>query len=112
MDGIHSVLTRPGARVADVGTGAGWSSIALARAYPELHVDGFDVDDPSIELARANAEDAGVADRVRFHNADGSGLSTFGRFDAAFAFECIHDMPQPGRRARGDAAGRPRRTAR
>jgi 2-polyprenyl-3-methyl-5-hydroxy-6-metoxy-1,4-benzoquinol methylase len=95
VDGIHSVLTRPGARIADVGTGAGWSSIALARAYPELQVDGFDVDDPSIELARANAADAGLSDRVRFHNANGSGLSTFGQFDAAFAFECIHDMPQP-----------------
>jgi SAM-dependent methyltransferase len=95
VDGIHSLLARPGARVADVGTGAGWSSIALARAYPDLEVDGFDVDDPSIELARANAIEAGVSDRVRFHNADGSGLSDFGRFDAAFAFECIHDMPRP-----------------
>ncbi len=95
VDGIHSVLTRPGARIADVGTGAGWSSIALARAYPDLQVDGFDVDDPSIELARANAAEAGVSDRVRFHNADGDGLSNFGRFDAAFAFECIHDMPRP-----------------
>lgn len=95
VDGIHSVLTRPGARIADVGTGAGWSSIALARAYPELHVDGFDVDDPSIELARRNAAEAGVSDRVRFHNADGDGIDSFGRFDAAFAFECIHDMPRP-----------------
>ena len=95
VDPIHAALTRQGARIADVGTGAGWSSIALARAYPELRVDGFDVDDPSIELARANARDAGLSDRVRFHNANGSGLSAFGPFDAAFAFECIHDMPQP-----------------
>ncbi len=95
VDSIQSVLTRPGARIADVGTGAGWSSIALAQAYPDLRVDGFDVDDPSIELARANAQEAGVADRVRFHNADGDGLSNFGPFDAAFAFECIHDMPRP-----------------
>ncbi|SFS14832.1 Methyltransferase domain-containing protein [Microbacterium sp. cf046] len=95
VDDIQSVLTRPGARIADIGTGAGWSSIALAQAYPELRVDGFDIDDPSIELARANAQDAGVSDRVRFHNADGDGLSNFGRFDAAFAFECIHDMPRP-----------------
>ncbi len=95
VDSIQSVLTRTGARVADVGTGAGWSSIALALAYPGLHVDGFDVDGPSIELARANAAEAGVADRVRFHNADGDGLSNYGRFDAAFAFECIHDMPTP-----------------
>ena len=95
VGGIQSVLTREGARVADVGMGAGWSSIALALAYPDLRVDGFDVDEPSIELARANALDAGVADRVRFHNADGDGLSNYGRFDAAFAFECIHDMPRP-----------------
>ena len=32
---------------------------------------------------------------MRFHNADGDGLSNYGRFDAAFAFECIHDMPRP-----------------
>ena len=95
VDSIQSVLTRPGARIADVGTGAGWSSISLALAYPDLQVDGFDVDDPSIELARANADDAGVSDRVRFHNADGDGLANFGLFDAAFAFECIHDMPRP-----------------
>jgi 2-polyprenyl-3-methyl-5-hydroxy-6-metoxy-1,4-benzoquinol methylase len=95
VDSIQSVLARPGARIADVGTGAGWSSISLALAYPELQIDGFDVDDPSLELARAHAAEAGVSDRVRFHNADGDGLSGFGLFDAAFAFECIHDMPRP-----------------
>lgn len=92
---LHAVLSRPAARVADVGMGGGWSSIALAQAYPGLRVDGFDVDEPSIELARANAEAAGVADRVSFHNAEGDGLERHGPFDAAFAFECVHDLPQP-----------------
>ena len=75
--------------------GGGWSSISLAQAYPHLRVDGFDVDDPSVEQARANAEAAGVADRVHFHIADGDALEQHGPFDAAFAFECIHDMSQP-----------------
>ncbi|WP_223169461.1 MULTISPECIES: class I SAM-dependent methyltransferase [Microbacterium] len=92
---LHEVLSRPGGRIADVGMGGGWSSIELARAYPELRVHGFDIDEPSIELARMNAEQAGVADRVEFHNADGDGLEYYGPFDAAFAFECIHDMPRP-----------------
>jgi predicted O-methyltransferase YrrM len=92
---LQDVLTRDGARVADVGMGVGWSSIALAKAHPGIHVDGFDVDEPSIELARANAQEAGVADRVRFHNADGGTMAERGPFDAAFAFECIHDMPRP-----------------
>ncbi|MGN8552068.1 UNVERIFIED_CONTAM: methyltransferase domain-containing protein [Microbacterium sp. SLM126] len=92
---VQAVLARPGARIADVGSGAGWSAIALAKAHPGLRVDGFDIDEPSIALARANAEEAGVADRVIFHNADGDGLEHYGPFDAGFAFECIHDMPRP-----------------
>lgn len=95
VDRIHAVLSRPGARIADVGMGAGWSSISLALGYPELHVDGFDVDAPSVELARANAAAAGVADRVRFHLAGGDSLEDVGPFDGAFAFECVHDMSRP-----------------
>ena len=86
-------LRAPGARIADVGAGGGWSTIALARAYPQARVEGFDVDAPSVELARANAAAAGVADRVAFHLVDGSRLPD--GFDAAFAFECIHDLPRP-----------------
>ena len=44
-----------GCRVADVGCGGGWSTIALARAYPLARLDGVDVDEPSVALARANA---------------------------------------------------------
>ena len=32
---------------------------------------------------------------MRFHIADGDALEQHGPFDAAFAFECIHDMSQP-----------------
>jgi len=95
VDTLRTVLSRPGARIADVGMGGGWSSIALAQAYPGLTVEGFDVDEPSIRLARTNADEAGVADRVSFHHADGDGLDRHGPFDAAFAFECLHDMPRP-----------------
>ncbi|WP_405216436.1 class I SAM-dependent methyltransferase [Agrococcus sp. Ld7] len=92
---IDAVLRAPGARVADVGTGAGWSAIALAAAHPALRVEGFDVDEPSIDAARANARAAGVDDRVSFHLLDAARLDEHGPFDAAFAFECLHDMPDP-----------------
>ncbi|QAY72313.1 class I SAM-dependent methyltransferase [Agromyces protaetiae] len=95
VERLDRVLSRPSSRVADVGMGAGWSSIALASAYPDLRVDGFDVDAPSVGLARANAEAAGVSDRVRFHLAGGDSIERLGPFDAAFAFECLHDMPRP-----------------
>jgi SAM-dependent methyltransferase len=91
---VDAVLRRPHARAVDVGCGAGWSSIALARAYPGLVVEGVDVDAPSVELARRNAADAGVADRVTFTHGDAGSLTADG-YSAAFAFECVHDLPRP-----------------
>jgi SAM-dependent methyltransferase len=89
---------RAGGRVADVGCGLGWSSIGIARAYPAARVDGYDVDGPSVEQARRNAEEAGVADRVSFSLvAPGSlaeGART-GSYDLALAVECVHDMADP-----------------
>jgi SAM-dependent methyltransferase len=92
---IDSVLRVPGTRIADIGCGAGWSTIALARAYPSAAVFGVDVDEPSIQAATANAEATGVADRANFTVARGETLGELGPFNAAFAFECVHDMPQP-----------------
>ena len=50
---------RPGLRT-------GWSSIAIASAYPQARVDGIDSDAASIDAARANAAADGLEDRVRF----------------------------------------------
>ena len=71
IPGIHERLVAdPPARVADVACGVGWAAIAIARAYPKVRVDGFDLDESSIELARQNARDAGVSDRVTFQVRD------------------------------------------
>jgi hypothetical protein len=90
---LHARLLS-GARVADVGCGEGWSAIGIAKAYPDVRVDGYDVDAPSIDAARRHAEQAGVADRVRFHSADIATVDT-GGYDVVTAFECIHDLPHP-----------------
>ncbi|NMO53998.1 class I SAM-dependent methyltransferase [Actinoplanes sp. TBRC 11911] len=85
-----------GARVADYGCGAGWSSIELARAYPDVRVDGFDNDEASIATARRNAAEQGVADRIDFEVADlTGGTGAVGRYDVVFFFECVHDFPRP-----------------
>ena len=93
---VHDALGVPGCRVLDVGCGGGWSSIALARAYPSATVLGVDIDQPSVDLAVANARDAGVNERVRFVCQDAASLPQ-GTVDVAFAFECVHDMPDRSR---------------
>lgn len=91
---VHDPLAVPGCRILDVGCGGGWSSISLARAYPSATVLGVDIDQPSVDLAVANARDSGVGDRVRFVCQDAASLPQ-GTVDVAFAFECVHGMPRP-----------------
>ena len=92
---LHDLLARPGARIADVGCGHGWSSVDLAHAYPEARIDGYDIDVPSLESARAHARESGVDERVAFFRAGGEELAAPGTYDVAFVFEALHDMPFP-----------------
>ena len=93
---VHQRLTsRPPARVADVACGVGWAAISIARAYPGVLVDGFDLDEESIALATANAAEAGVADRVTFHVRDAADPGLSGRYDLAIIVEAVHDLSRP-----------------
>ena len=94
MPDIHDRLTAGPSRVADIGCGGGWSTLAIAKAYPQATVEGYDIDEPSIERARGHAHALGMADRVRFHTRDLEELDP-GSYDLVTAFECIHDMPHP-----------------
>jgi 2-polyprenyl-3-methyl-5-hydroxy-6-metoxy-1,4-benzoquinol methylase len=95
--GVHERLQAdPPARVADIACGAGISSIAMARAYPKVRVDGIDFDGPSIELAKRNlAEHGDVAGRVEFHCRDAADSGLAGRYDLVTIFEALHDMSRP-----------------
>ncbi len=96
MPAVHErLLADPPARVADIGCGSGWSSIAMGKAFPKVHVDGIDVDGASIAAARQNAQDAGVSDRVTFHLRDASDPTSPGSYDLVMAYECVHDMADP-----------------
>ena len=93
MPDLHARLTTTRVRVADVGCGAGWSTIAMARAYPGSVIVGFDADPSSIADARANAAAQGVA--VRFETANASEIAVEDRFDLVVVLEALHDMSQP-----------------
>jgi SAM-dependent methyltransferase len=89
---LATLLAGP-ARVADVGCGHGWSSIALAQTYPSVTVDGIDAAPDAVEAATANAERAGVSARVRFVCARPDAYETARPYDLAVAFEALHHAP-------------------
>lgn len=93
---VHARLSAdPPARVADLACGSGWSSISIARAYPRVMVDAFDLDPASAELARANVAGAGLGDRVRVFLQDASDPELTGSYDLVTIFEAVHDMARP-----------------
>jgi 2-polyprenyl-3-methyl-5-hydroxy-6-metoxy-1,4-benzoquinol methylase len=93
---LHARLAAGAARAADLGCGAGWSSIALARAYPGLEVDGYDLDPASVEEAERNATAAGVDGRVRFAVREAAAAGEpAGGYALVSIFDALHDMARP-----------------
>lgn len=98
LDGVE-VKLRSGARVADIGCGAGESTVLMAGAYPDAVFAGSDPHAASVARARASADAAGVGSRVRFEVATASDFAG-GPFDLVTAFDCLHDLGDPLRAAR------------
>jgi SAM-dependent methyltransferase len=82
-------------RVADLGCGQGFSTLAVAHAFLDARVDGFDADRGSIADARTHAEAAGLDGRVRFIDADATELASHGPYDLVLILEALHDMARP-----------------
>ncbi|PYI39632.1 SAM-dependent methyltransferase [Arthrobacter psychrolactophilus] len=94
---VHATLSKSGSRILDLGAGYGWSTLALATAYPQASVVGIDIDEPSILRAREHASERHLSDRVEFLHADAAGWQEPDSADAVFIFEALHDMPFPVR---------------
>jgi SAM-dependent methyltransferase len=93
---VHErLLADPPARVADVACGEGWSSLAIARGYPNVRVDGIDMDGASIDAAKRHLADSGVEDRVEFHLRDAADEELAGSYDLVYIHEALHDMSYP-----------------
>ncbi len=98
LEGVPAKLAR-GAKVADVGCGLGASTILMAKAFPNSRFVGFDSHAKSVDLARARAQQAGVADRVTFEVAKSTDYPGDG-YDLVTHFDCLHDMEDPAGAAR------------
>jgi 2-polyprenyl-3-methyl-5-hydroxy-6-metoxy-1,4-benzoquinol methylase len=83
-----------GAKVADVGCGAGLAVRLMARAFPGSQFHGFDISQHALALARARKVEEGLGN-VYFHDAREFPLPGDGTYDLVTTFDCIHDMTHP-----------------
>lgn len=93
LDGVVAKLER-GADVADVGCGHGWSTVLMAKAFPNSRFVGYDYHEGSIEDARKHAGAHGVAGNTRFEVATAKDIPD-AAFDLVAFFDCLHDMGDP-----------------
>ena len=93
LDGVLPKLER-GAKVADVGCGAGVALVEMAKAFPGSEFHGYDIAEHALERAESNRAAAGL-DNLRFHNAAREPVSAGADFDLITTFDCLHDMAHP-----------------
>lgn len=93
LDDMVTKLTS-GARVADVGCGAGGAALLLAATFPSSEVWGYDISRHALERARARQADAGIAN-AHFLDPRESPLPADGSLDLVTTFDCVHDMTHP-----------------
>jgi len=93
LDGVVEKLER-GAAVADVGCGHGWSTVLMAKAFPNSKFVGYDFHPSSIDNAKMHAEEHGVQTRTDFAVATAKEFPGTG-FDLVTFFDCLHDMGDP-----------------
>jgi len=93
LDGVTAKL-QAGAKVADIGCGAGVAMIEMAKAFPRSQFHGYEISKHALAQGEKNKVEAG-AGNVFFHDASGDGISSDGSFDFITTFDCLHDMTRP-----------------
>jgi len=86
---------KPGQRVLDIGCGWGGMAIYLAQNF-DVEVTGITLSEEQLALARTRAEEAGVADRVRFNLVDYRNLAESGaQFDRIVSVGMFEHVGRP-----------------
>jgi len=84
MGDLAGRLAAPGARLLDVGTGAGALAVAFAQVFPQVQVLGIDILDRALGLARQAIAASDVGARVTVRKQDVADFADDAGFDLAW----------------------------
>ncbi|MDA2954935.1 MAG: class I SAM-dependent methyltransferase [Actinomycetota bacterium] len=93
LDGVTQVLSK-GAKVADVGCGAGGAVLLMGKEFPKTEFIGYDIS--KFALARAAEKlKASKLTNATFADPRDQPMPTNNSVDLITTFDCIHDMTHP-----------------
>jgi len=93
LEGVVAKL-EAGARVGDVGCGAGGAVHLIAQAFPSSHVTGWDISRLALEQAEAERARLGLTN-VTYLDPRERPLPEDGSLDLVLTLDCLHDMTDP-----------------
>jgi release factor glutamine methyltransferase len=77
---LAAQFAEPAIRIADIGTGSGIIAVALANALPQARISAVDCSPQALVIARENAAQNRVSDRIEFIEGDLLGMLAGERF--------------------------------
>ena len=82
--------------ILDVGTGPGYLPIEIAKRAPAIGIVGIDASEALVRIARLNAAQAGLSDRIRFEQCDANRLHVKdGSCDLVISTGSLHAWKNP-----------------
>ena len=93
IDGIRDALTN-GAKVADIGCGAGSAILLMGKHFPKSSFVGYDISQYALDRAADKLNSSGLKN-ISFHDPRDQSLPTDNSVDFITTFDCIHDMTHP-----------------
>ena len=82
-----------GARVLDVGCGAGWAVVQLAERFPDITCVGIDIEPYSVELGRQRIAERQLTDRCEVRQQSVDQLAEQDAYDVVTSFLVVHEIP-------------------
>jgi len=92
LDEIGQYLPDSG-RVLDVGCGFGLFSLYYAQLHPRIELQGFDLSETRIRMARDAADKLGLSNAA-FRVGDAAQLRVEDHFDAVYMLDVVHHVPK------------------